>query len=211
MEWHVTFYSEKVENKTLSFPKGILANLLHIIEMIEEFGSSLGMPYTAPMGHGLFEIRAKGKEGIGRSLFCTVKGERNYNHSFICQKITKDSKKRFRYCHQAYERGEKMTRSTFTTFKEKALRNPQVKDEYEYLSAAYELRKEMIRLRKMAGLTQEKLAELLHTKKSNISRLESVNSNMSPKLSTIEEYAKAIGYKIKINFVPNNTGNHITN
>jgi hypothetical protein len=34
---------------------------------------------------------------------------------------------------------------------------------------------------------------------------------MSPKLSTIEEYAKAIGYKIKINFVPNNTENHITN
>ena len=69
----------------------------------------------------------------------------------------------------------------------------------------------MIRLRKRAGLTQEKLAELLHTKKSNISRLESVNSKMSPKLSTIEEYAKAIGYKIKINFVPNNTENHITN
>jgi len=27
------------------------------------------------MGNGLFEIRAKGKEGIGRSLFCTVKGK----------------------------------------------------------------------------------------------------------------------------------------
>lgn len=27
------------------------------------------------MGKGLFEIRAKGKEGIGRSLFCTVKGQ----------------------------------------------------------------------------------------------------------------------------------------
>jgi transcriptional regulator with XRE-family HTH domain len=95
--------------------------------------------------------------------------------------------------------------------KEKALRNPHVRDEYEYLSTAYELRKEMIRLRKRAGLTQEKLAELLNTKKSNISRLESVNSKMSPKLSTIEEYAKAVRYKIKINFVPNNTGNHITN
>ena len=104
-----------------------------------------------------------------------------------------------------------MTSPAFTTFKEKALRNPQVRDEYEYLSTAYELRKEMIRLRKRAGLTQEKLAELLHTKKSNISRLESVNSNMSPKLSTIEEYAKTVGYKIKINFVPNNTGDHITN
>ena len=90
-------------------------------------------------------------------------------------------------------------------------RNPHVRDEYECLFAAYELRKEMIRLRKRAGPDARKAAELLHTKKSNISRLESVNSKISPKLSTIEKYAKAIGYKMKINFVPNNIGNHITN
>lgn len=84
MQWQITFYSAKVEKETLSFPKGILANLLHILEMIEELGPDLGKPYTAPMGKGLFEIRAKGKEGIGRSLFCTVKGkEIIILHSFI--------------------------------------------------------------------------------------------------------------------------------
>jgi phage-related protein len=36
------------------------------------------------MGGGLFEVRAKGKEGIGRSLFCTLKGkEIVILHSFI--------------------------------------------------------------------------------------------------------------------------------
>ncbi len=75
MGWHVTFYNEKVEDKTLSFPKGILANLLHIIEMMLQFGPALGKPYTESLGEGLFEIRAKGKEGIGRSLFCTLKGK----------------------------------------------------------------------------------------------------------------------------------------
>ena len=74
MQWRVTFYSENVERETLAFPAGILAHLLHIFEMIEEWGPALGKPYTAPLGEGLFEIRAKGKEGIGRSLFCTVKG-----------------------------------------------------------------------------------------------------------------------------------------
>ena len=44
----------------------------------------MGKPYTAPLGEGLFEIRAKGQEGIGRSLFCTVKGrEIVVLHSFI--------------------------------------------------------------------------------------------------------------------------------
>ena len=74
MQWRVTFYSENVERETLAFPAGILAHLLHIFEMIEEWGPALGKPYTAPLGEGLFEIRAKGKEGIGRLLFCTVKG-----------------------------------------------------------------------------------------------------------------------------------------
>ena len=75
MAWTITFYSEKVKDETLTLPTGIQANLLHILELVEEFGPSLGRPHTAPLGKGLFEIRAKGREGISRSLFCTLKGE----------------------------------------------------------------------------------------------------------------------------------------
>ena len=95
-----------------------------------------------------------------------------------------------------------MTRPTFKEFKTKALKNPEVREEYESLATAYGLRKNLIKLRKEAGLTQEELAEKLHTRKSNISRLENVNSKISPKLSTIEEYAKAVGYKLQIKFTP---------
>jgi phage-related protein len=84
MSWKVTFFSEKVERDTLRFPPGILAHLLHILELVEEFGPNLGKPHTAPMGNGLFEIRARGKEGIGRSLFCTTKGQEIIIlHSFV--------------------------------------------------------------------------------------------------------------------------------
>lgn len=98
-----------------------------------------------------------------------------------------------------------MTRPTFRNFKKKALSDSGVRAEYESLSAAYHLRKKLIGLRKKAGLTQEELANRLHTQKSNISRLENVNSKISPKLSTIEEYAKAVGFKLKLDFVPQNT------
>ena len=84
MSWKITFFNHKVEAEVLAFPAGILANFLHILEMIEEFGPALGKPHTAPMGSGLFEIRAKGKEGIGRAFFCAVKGrEIVILHSFI--------------------------------------------------------------------------------------------------------------------------------
>ena len=93
-------------------------------------------------------------------------------------------------------------RPTLKEFKKKALSHPEVAEEYNRLSSSYALRKQLIKIRQSAGFTQEEIATILHTKKSNISRLENVNSKMSPKLSTIEEYAKAAGYKLEINFVP---------
>jgi len=95
-----------------------------------------------------------------------------------------------------------MSRPTFSNFKKKALSDPKVKAEYELLSSSYNLRKKLIGLRKKAGLTQEELAKKLKTQKSNISRLENVNSKISPKLSTIEDYARAIGFELQFNFVP---------
>ncbi len=62
MGWEITFFSAKIEAQTLRFPVGVLANFLHIAEMIEELGPNLGKPYVGSLGSGLFEIRAKGKE-----------------------------------------------------------------------------------------------------------------------------------------------------
>lgn len=56
-------------------PPKIQARMLRLLEMIEEHGANLGPPHTEAMGDGLFEIRAKAKEGVGRSLFCYVHGQ----------------------------------------------------------------------------------------------------------------------------------------
>ncbi len=98
-----------------------------------------------------------------------------------------------------------MSRPTLTEFKKKALSKAAVDKEYQSLSAAYALRKKLIALRQKAGMTQEQIAEVLHTNKSNISRLENANSVNSPKLSTIEQYAHAVGYDVEIKFKPKST------
>ncbi|ARN72846.1 type II toxin-antitoxin system RelE/ParE family toxin [Oceanicoccus sagamiensis] len=74
MTWTVTFYNTKVERETLALPTGVLAGFIRIAELIEEFGPDLGRPHTAPLGDGLYEIRAKGLEGIARSIFCIARG-----------------------------------------------------------------------------------------------------------------------------------------
>ena len=91
-------------------------------------------------------------------------------------------------------------RPTMAKFRKKALQRPEVKAEYDALSSAYEMKRQMIAMRKKAGLTQEQMAELLGTKKSNISRLESVSSENSPRLATVEDYARVLGYTTKVEF-----------
>ena len=76
MSWEITFYDEKEEEIIENWPVGIRATFFRIGIRIEENGPNLGMPLTRSMGDGLFEIRARGKEGIGRSLFCTLVGRR---------------------------------------------------------------------------------------------------------------------------------------
>ncbi len=50
-----------------------------------------------------------------------------------------------------------------------------------------------------AGLTQEDIAEKLHTKKSAISRIE--NHSEDIKLSTLKKFANAVGKQIKLQVV----------
>ena len=88
----------------------------------------------------------------------------------------------------------------FTKFvKECRAANPELDAMYD---AGYEEFKvgAMIKMaRKEAGLTQDQLAEKLHTKKSSISRLENHAENV--KLSTLERAAEALGMRLKLNFV----------
>ena len=94
-----------------------------------------------------------------------------------------------------------MSRTTLKQFKEKAFQNKEVQEEYNTLKPEYVIKKKLIAMRKEAGLTQEKLAELMGTKKSNISRLESFKSSISPRIDTLINYAKATGHELKVDFV----------
>jgi len=76
MPWKLVYYSEKEMQVIEKWPRGIRASYARITGQMKEFGPNLGMPYTRAMGDGLFEIRAKGSEGIGRTFFCTLVGEK---------------------------------------------------------------------------------------------------------------------------------------
>ncbi len=84
MPWQITYYSEALQEALLSLPAGIQARYLHITQRMLSVGPDLGMPHTKALGKGLFEIRAKAEEGIGRVFYCTLVGERIVMlHTFV--------------------------------------------------------------------------------------------------------------------------------
>jgi phage-related protein len=74
--WTLAYYNAKVAAQVERLPDGIRASYLRIVETMERLGPDLGMPHTRAMGAGLFEVRAKGREGIGRAFYCTIVGQR---------------------------------------------------------------------------------------------------------------------------------------
>ena len=74
MTWKLDFY-DGVEASILDMPPKLQARIVRLLELIEKHGANLGPPHTQSLGGGLFEIRAKAQEGIGRGLFCCLKGK----------------------------------------------------------------------------------------------------------------------------------------
>jgi phage-related protein len=84
VEWEIVYYSNDVQRAVLTFPPGFQARFVHLTERITAFGPDLGMPHTRPLGKGLFELRLKSKEGIGRVFFCNLTGRRVMMlHAFV--------------------------------------------------------------------------------------------------------------------------------
>jgi len=85
----------------------------------------------------------------------------------------------------------------------KAKMRPGFVQAWDALEEEYAALEALLSARKMAGLTQEELADRMGTTKSAISRLESSlrNEKHSPSFATLKKYANACGKKLVVQFV----------
>jgi len=83
--------------------------------------------------------------------------------------------------------------------KEIILKDKEVQKELEMNEAEYRIIEEIIMARREKKLTQKDLAELIGTRQSNISRLESGNYN--PTLDFLQKIASAMDKKLEVRIV----------
>ena len=87
----------------------------------------------------------------------------------------------------------------FKTFFDKAMKDPEIKAEYDRLGPEYEIISDIIRKRIETGMSQKQLAAKMGTQQSALSRLESGNYN--PSLAFLKKVAAALGTTLHITFV----------
>jgi phage-related protein len=88
MTWEVLFYitpgGQPVVQKFIDdLPEISRTRITRNIDLLEQYGTQLGMPHARPMGGGLLELRVRGKQDV-RVFYAFVKGRRIYLlHGFV--------------------------------------------------------------------------------------------------------------------------------
>jgi phage-related protein len=91
VNFNIEYFHPRVKAEIESWPDGILADYARMLELLMEFGTNLRMPHSRAMGGGLFELRPRGREGIGRVFYCFVVSQRIVIlHAFL--KKTQDTR-----------------------------------------------------------------------------------------------------------------------
>ena len=88
--------------------------------------------------------------------------------------------------------------------RKEVLSNPKARAVYEATKLQIDLSMKLKKARIKRHMTQDDVAEIMHTKKPAISRIESASMDIAhfPSLLTLARFASAIGYEIKLGLVP---------
>jgi len=84
MLFEIEYFHARVLAEIESWPVDVLADYARLVELLRDHGPNLRLPHSRALGDGLFEIRPRGRSGIGRAFYCFVTGRRVVVlHAFI--------------------------------------------------------------------------------------------------------------------------------
>lgn len=84
MAFEIHYFHARVYAEVQSWPVDVLADYARLVELLTEYGPSLRLPHSRAFGDGLFELRPRGRSGIGRALYCFLQGKKVVVlHAFI--------------------------------------------------------------------------------------------------------------------------------
>jgi phage-related protein len=76
MNFNIEYFNARVLAGIENWPDDLLSEFARMLELLMEFGPNIGMPHSRALGGGLFELRPRGRGGIGRAFYCFAIGRR---------------------------------------------------------------------------------------------------------------------------------------
>lgn len=70
--FEIEYFHPRVLAEIHSWPADVVADYAHLVELLAEHGPDLRLPHSRALGEGLFELRPRGRSGIGRAFYCFV-------------------------------------------------------------------------------------------------------------------------------------------
>ncbi len=70
--YKIIFCSRRAQEEIEDLPDGIRAGCKRLMLMVRDYGPQLPMPYGRQLGGGVWELRGRGREGIGRVMYAAV-------------------------------------------------------------------------------------------------------------------------------------------
>ena len=89
-----------------SWPVDVLADFARLVELLTEHGPSLGLPHSRAFGDGLFELRPRGRSGIGRALYLFFAGKESGRSACVYKEDAPDLRQRIKDGAKAPEGGD---------------------------------------------------------------------------------------------------------
>ena len=90
--------------------------------------------------------------------------------------------------------------SSYKVYKQKSLKDPEVKAEYDALQPEYDIIQAMIDARVEQNMTQKELSARTGITQADISRIE--NGTRNPSLNMVKKLAQGLGMQLKLEFIP---------
>ena len=103
---------------------------------------------------------------------------------------------------------QRVKTTPWSVLREEALRDPEVRAAYEKRRLAFELGQQVRTMRERAGLTQEELADRIHSTQGTIARLEA--GGREPAVSTLARIAAALEARVEVRLFPRTSQRPVT-
>lgn len=92
--WAIVYFNARVQKDVMAMPAGVLADYLRLCDAMTLFGADLRMPHSRALGDGLFELRPKGREGIGRVFLLCATRKNHRGFAFVREKVSRHTRQR---------------------------------------------------------------------------------------------------------------------